>query len=175
MQQLLRRLALPAVIAVVTLSFTQTAFADVRTEARRHFRRGMQLIADGSLDEGIEELELAYETLPHPNVLYNIGRAYAEAGRYQDALEYFERYLASDPPDREDVIGFIDAIEARLAATQPEPTETAPEPTEAQPEPIVETNVSDEEIVAIEESATQIEALAEATQSDALRERAARL
>nr|MCU0677156.1 hypothetical protein [Myxococcota bacterium] len=59
-----------AALAVPTL-------ADVRTEARRHFRRGMDLVAAGNLDEGIAELEVAYETLPHPNVLYNIGRAYA--------------------------------------------------------------------------------------------------
>ncbi|MCA9612791.1 MAG: tetratricopeptide repeat protein, partial [Myxococcales bacterium] len=55
----------------------------------------MDLVAQGNLDEGIAELEVAYDTLPHPNVLYNIGRAYAEAGRYEDAIEYFERYIES--------------------------------------------------------------------------------
>ena len=151
------------------------ALADVRTEARRHFRRGMQLIADGNLDDGVEELELAYETLPHPNVLYNIGRAYAEAGRYEEALEYFERYLASDPPDREEVDGFVEAIEQRLAAQSDAEAPAQPEETEATAQEPAPVDVSSEEIVAIEESATQIEALAEATQSEALRQRAARL
>ena len=78
----------------------EMAYADVRTDARRAFRRGMQLIQEGKVDEGIASLQVAYDTLPHPNVLYNIGRAYADAGRYDESVEYFERYLESDPPDR---------------------------------------------------------------------------
>ena len=91
------------------------ALADVRTEARRHFRAGMALIQEGQVDAGVAELQVAYDILPHPNVLYNIGRAYAEAGRYEESLEYFEQYMESDPPDREEVSQFIAAIEARLA------------------------------------------------------------
>jgi len=173
LRSLPHRLARP-LLALLVLSWSVPALADVRTEARRHFRRGMQLVAEGQVDEGIAELELAYETLPHPNVLYNIGRAYAEADRYEEALEYFERYLASDPPDREEVQGFVEAIEARLAAQQPEPVATET-PEVAAPTAGATVDFSSEEIAAIEESATQIEALAEATQSDALRERAARL
>jgi tetratricopeptide (TPR) repeat protein len=69
--------------------------ADVRTEARNHFRRGMRLIGEGQVDEGIAELEEAHRILPHPNVLFNIARAQVEAGRYEQALDYFERYLES--------------------------------------------------------------------------------
>ncbi len=153
-------------IALATLA-TGTARADVRTEARRHFRAGMEAIQRGRLDEGVAELELAYERLPHPNVLYNIGRAYAEAGRYEPALEYFERYLATDPPDRSEVEAFVAAIAARLAPAQPEGE--APTPVAEAP---VAATVSREEQLALLESATQIEALAEATGSDQLRERA---
>ena len=94
------------------------AHADVRTEARRHFRAGMALIQQGEVDAGVEELQEAYETLPHPNVLYNIARAYAEVGRYDEALEYFEMYMETDPPDREEVASFISAIQARVASSQ---------------------------------------------------------
>jgi outer membrane receptor for ferrienterochelin and colicin len=164
-------------LTLALLAMASSALADVRTEARRHFRRGMALVADGEVDEGIAELELAYETLPHPNVLYNIARAYAEAGRYEESIEYFERYLASDPPDREEVQGFLEAVEARIAANQetetPGETEGGGEPTETAP-PIT-TVATDEEIDALEESATQIATLAEATQSDSLRARAERL
>ncbi|MEM9067220.1 MAG: TonB-dependent receptor [Myxococcota bacterium] len=160
----MRRLVPVLMIALLS----STALADVRTEARRHFRRGMQLIQQGEVDEGIAELEVAYDTLPHPNVLYNIGRAYAESNRYDEAIEYFERYLASDPPDREEVNGFLSALRARISAQQPE-EDPAPE------EPEVPVGASDEEIEALEESATQIETLAEATQSDSLRQRAQRL
>jgi len=164
----------------ITLAFLATAssaFADVRTEARRHFRRGMALVAEGNVDEGIDELQLAYETLPHPNVLYNIARAYAEAGRYEESIEYFERYIASDPPDREEVQGFLEAVEARIAANQQtqQPEETGGSEETTTTAPPITTVATAEEIDALEESATQIATLAEATQSDSLRERANRL
>ena len=72
---------------VVAIAGRNVAHADVRTEARQHFRHGMGLIADGHLDEGIAELVEAYDILPHPNALYNIARAYAEAGRYTEAID----------------------------------------------------------------------------------------
>lgn len=156
------------------------ARADVRTEARQHFRRGMALIADGEIDEGVAELEAAYDILPHPNALYNIARAYAESGRYELAIDYFERYLESDPVDREEVEQFLAALRERMSAASPraevaEATETETGPTEAE---VVSTGpavASEEEIAALEDSATQIEALAEAAQSEDLRRRADRL
>lgn len=140
----------------------------------------MELVVEGRLDDGVAELEQAYEILPHPNVLYNIGRAYAENGRYDDALEYFERYLATDPPDREEVTGFVAAIQARIAArddaARAQTTPTTPTTNPDTPTTIGPTvQVSEAEIVALEESATQIETLAEVTDSDALRQRAVRL
>ena len=167
------------VLAAITLStmlWRPVARADVRTEARRAFRHGMELVQAGQVDEGIAALEQAYEILPHPNVLYNIGRAYAEAGRYDEAVEYFERYLAADPPDREEVQGFLEALQDRIAARQRATTTTEEPPATVTPPPAVaETHFSSAQIQAIEDSATQIAALAEATQSDGLRRRAERL
>ncbi|MFK7987062.1 MAG: TonB-dependent receptor [Sandaracinaceae bacterium] len=153
------------------------ARADVRTEARRHFRAGMALIADGDVEAGVQELQQAYEILPHPNVLYNIGRAYAESGSYAEAVTYFERYLESDPADREEVVGYLSALRARIEALEgpgrdPTPEPVTPTPT---PTPTGTTVASEEEIDALEDSATQIAALAESAQSDALRARAERL
>ncbi|MBX3247131.1 MAG: TonB-dependent receptor [Myxococcales bacterium] len=165
-----------ATAAMLVMLAATPALGDVRTEARRHFRRGMDLVAAGQLEEGIAELELAYETLPHPNVLYNIGRAYAEAGRYEDAIEYFERYVESDPPDRAEVQTFLSALQARIAARRggatPQAAEVVPDEDAAEPEGF---SATADEITALEESATQIAALAEATQSDSLRDRAMRL
>src|SRR5687768_6731642 len=170
-----------AVLCALGILLTSSvARADVRTEARRHFRRGMDLVASGNLDRGIAELLEAYEILPHPNVLYNIGRAYAEAGQYEPGIEYFERYPESDPPDREEVNGFLGALRERPAQQRargpPGPAAVPGEPVEPV-EPVAPATPagSNGEIQAIEDSATQIAALAEATQSDALRQRADRL
>src|SRR5688500_15324902 len=78
----------------------------------------MALIAQGNIDGGVAELQEAYDILPHPNALYNIGRAYTEAGRYAQAIEYFERYVESDPSDRDEVQAFIAALRARIGAQE---------------------------------------------------------
>ncbi|UJR84299.1 TonB-dependent receptor domain-containing protein [Sandaracinus amylolyticus] len=165
-------------VALATLD-PSIAYADVRTEARTMFRRGMAMIAEGNIDEGVAQLQEAYDILPHPNVIYNIARAYAEAGRYAEAVEYFERYLESDPADRDEVVSFLTALRQRIDSQQQRAVAAAqpaqPTPT-TEPQPQVEAPLATaEEIQALEDSATQIAALAEATQSDALRQRAERL
>ena len=170
-------IAIATCLVAGSLLVASTVRADVRTEARRYFRQGMALIQRGETDRGIAYLQQAYDTLPHPNVLYNIARAYAETGRYPEAIAHFERYLASDPPDGDEVRGFLAAIRERLAAQ--EAREGQAPPAEAgRPEPPAEElgpAATAEEILAIEDSAAQIEALAEATQSEALHQRATRL
>lgn len=99
------------------------ALADARTEARRHFKTGMALIADGRYDDGISELLEAYSIRPHPNVLFNVARAYESAGRPADALTFYNRYLAANPPDAERVR----AMAAKLEAQVPKKVEPTPE------------------------------------------------
>jgi len=173
-----RRLATALCACVVALGVASIARADVRTEARQHFRHGMALIADGQLDEGIAELRVAYDILPHPNALYNIARAYAEAGRYREAIDYYQQYLESDPSDREEVVQFVTALEQRIAASEGR-AHTAETTTSTEAETTTTTGgtpvASDDEIRALTDSATQIETLAEAAQSEELRHRAARL
>src|SRR5262245_56948565 len=69
-----------AAVALAAALHAGTAHADARTEARRHFKQGMALIAQKKLVEGIKELERAYEIFPHPNVAYNVATAQAELG-----------------------------------------------------------------------------------------------
>lgn len=84
-------------LACGVLAMSSVTRADERTDARREFRAGMQAIADGKYDEGVQRLERAYDILPHPNVLYNIGLAHMYAGRSEEALDYFERYKETAP------------------------------------------------------------------------------
>jgi outer membrane receptor for ferrienterochelin and colicin len=78
----------------------------------------MQAISDGQYEKGIAELKLAYDTLPHPNVLYNIARAYAESGDLDSAVGYYRKYLAENPSDKEEVEAVVKSLEARLAKSK---------------------------------------------------------
>lgn len=90
------------------------ALADPRAEARRHFKNGMALIADGKIDDGIAELLEANSIRPHPNVLFNVARAHENAGRLAEAVTFYKRYLEANPPDAESVRATVDKLEAQL-------------------------------------------------------------
>jgi outer membrane receptor for ferrienterochelin and colicin len=98
----------------LALCWPVQALADARVEARRHFKTGMFLIGEGKLDEGISELLEAYRVKPHPNVLFNIGRAHERAGRPADALAFYRRYLAVNPPDGDAVRDAVAGLERQL-------------------------------------------------------------
>jgi iron complex outermembrane receptor protein len=122
---------IPAVLGA--LLATVPAYADARTEARTHFKKGMEAIASGRYDDGIAELETAYQILPHPNVLYNIARAHAELGDLEKAVEYFQRYLESNPADKDETGAIVRSLEERIrrqAAARAAPPQPPPPPPE---------------------------------------------
>jgi iron complex outermembrane receptor protein len=113
-----------------SLAVTTPALADARAEARRHFERGMELIADSQFEEGVAQLERAYEILPHPSVLYNVGRAWRDAGELDKALEAFKAYLATNPEDRTEIEAAISNLQDRIAKKRAEEAKPKPKPTE---------------------------------------------
>ena len=92
-----------AVIVGATIVLPTTVRADTRTDARRYFTRGMAAIAEGRYREGIDNLLKAYDIKPHPNVLYNVARAFVNLNEYDDAIDYFEQYLEAGPRDVREV------------------------------------------------------------------------
>jgi iron complex outermembrane receptor protein len=108
------RLPLCAAALLATLVVDRSAYADARTEARAFFKRGMTAIAAGKYEQGIEALQKAYETLPHPNVLFNIARAYVETGDLDNAIAYYKRYIDENPPDKDEVKAVVTQLQARL-------------------------------------------------------------
>ncbi len=173
MQRLRALLLTVWTVACGVLTMSSVARADERTDARREFRAGMQDVAEGKYDSGIEHLERAYDILPHPNVLYNIGLAHMYAGRADQAIEYFERYRETAPAsDAVEVDSLIRSL------TQTKPKETAgPEPAAGEgkgTEPRAELS-SRETLAVVEAAAAEIRLLAEQQNSDALRKQANQL
>ena len=75
-----------------------------RERPRRRANRGPRPLQEGHgrdrrrpLRRGIEELKKAYEILPHPNVLYNIARAYADQGDLENAVAYYKQVPRGEP------------------------------------------------------------------------------
>jgi outer membrane receptor for ferrienterochelin and colicin len=116
-QRSLVRIAAGIALGVIVLS-SRGALADERTEARAHFKKGMAAIAEGHYDVGIEELKSAYEILPHPNVLYNIARAYVDSGDLDNAVSYYKKYLEGDPKDRDEVALMVTNLQERIRKQQ---------------------------------------------------------
>ncbi len=130
-----QRLArLVSVLLVLSLGIfaTGTAHADARTEARAHFKKGMELVTEKKFEEGAAELTKAYGILPHPNVLFNIAKAYEEGNNLEKAIEFFKKYEDTNPPDKSEVGLTITNLEARLRAATAPPTPT-PTPTPTPP------------------------------------------
>src|SRR6266446_7627901 len=102
------------------------ALADSRADAKRHFREGMSLIAAGQVERGIAELKQAYAIKPHPDVLYDIAKAYVDLGNIPEALSYFRQYVATDPIDKDQVLSVMQRLQAAIGPGASAPA--APQP-----------------------------------------------
>lgn len=157
-----------ALAACLSLCIPSMARADARTEARRAFRRGMQLVDEGQYREGIEYLERAYDTLPHPNVLYNLALAYMYAGDLELASSYLERYIEDAPSgDAEEAERLLKTVQTKLAEQRGKtPSATVPTVSDSAAAPPEDT------VAAIRNAATEIDQIAKAAGSDNLEQRA---
>lgn len=68
--------------------------ADAKAEARERFDRGLGLFEKGENAAALAEFKRAYELIPNPVVLYNMGLVYAATNRPVEASDALERYLA---------------------------------------------------------------------------------
>ncbi|HEX4384135.1 MAG TPA: tetratricopeptide repeat protein, partial [Myxococcales bacterium] len=105
-------------VLAVSLFVSGAALADARGDAKRHFRDGMQMIAAGQLERGIAELKQAYAIKPHPDVLYDIAKAYVDLGNIPEALVYFRQYVATDPEDKDQVTSVMQRLQAAITPGQ---------------------------------------------------------
>lgn len=130
----------------------------------------MQAIGEGQYDQGVEHLERAYDILPHPNVLYNIGLAHMYAGRSELAIEFFQRYRETAPPS--DAIE-VDSLIASLQQAKPAAVEST--------EPVAADGASlqsgaplsqADTMAVVETAAREVRRLAEEQNSEALRKQA---
>jgi len=100
-----------------------------KREAREHLDRGNKLYNLRSFDEAIAEFKAGAIIEPVPVFDYNLGQAYRQLGKYQDALWHYERFLKYGHPTGElldAVTGFMTEMRAQLANRAPTMPPTAP-------------------------------------------------
>ncbi|HTQ04391.1 MAG TPA: PEGA domain-containing protein [Polyangiaceae bacterium] len=98
----------------------------VRTEAREHFDRGLRLFNQQDNEGALAEFQRAYELVPHPMVLYNIGLVLSAAGRSVQAVDTFDKLLANPAGLDAGRLGRAKDERARQAALIGEVTVTSP-------------------------------------------------
>jgi tetratricopeptide (TPR) repeat protein len=94
-------------------------------QAREHLDRGTALLEQGNYDAALVEFMRAYDLVgehpARPLILFNIARAHERLFRYDQALQYYNRFLQeapADQPRRGEVQGTITALEGLLATVQ---------------------------------------------------------
>lgn len=96
-------------------------------QARRHFLAGVEHFTAHRYRDAIRSFSLAAQLVPSADLWFNIARAHEELSEYDEAIEYYQRYLRDrvDPPDRADIERHIEDLRAR-AEREREARRTAP-------------------------------------------------
>ncbi len=132
-------------IAAVLLVASQ-AHAVPRNTVKAHIDKATKAHKEGKFDVALDELKAAYGLDPKPELLFAIAQVYVKLDKCSDAIEYYEKFLATvkDDQTKQVVAQAIDACKTKLT-TEPKPepvVEPQPEPepiVEPKPEPIVDT------------------------------------
>lgn len=90
--------------------------------ARQHFAAGRRLIEKQKFEEGIREIESAYELDPQALHLYNLGVAHHLRGDDILAIEYYRLFMLDAAPSKEtrSATGYLTQLEKKLADVRSE-------------------------------------------------------
>ncbi|MBA3458887.1 MAG: hypothetical protein H0T46_02930 [Deltaproteobacteria bacterium] len=96
------------------------------TKAQAHIAKAMEAHKAGRFADALVELKAAYALEPNPDLLFAIGQVNVKLERCADAIEYYEKFLATKPgaQAQADTQQAIDTCKAQIAAAQPPPPPT---------------------------------------------------
>jgi len=99
--------------------------ASAREEAKQHFALAEAALAANRYDEAIAEYRAAYELVPRPGFLFNLGQAYRLKGDSRSALDFYKKYLAADPKGKAAPIAAIQIRELTKKVAEADAAEAA--------------------------------------------------
>jgi len=91
---------LTLVVAAIAAAAAPAHGDPVKDQAKRDVSAGLAAQGAGHYDEAIALYNKAYEAVPHPEILFDLGQAYRLKGDAETALGYYRRYLAVEPKGR---------------------------------------------------------------------------
>lgn len=92
-----RFLALLLALAIVSPSVAGAQPRANEQQARARFKQGVVYYAAGAYDRALEEYEAAYQALPLPELMFNIGQAHRMKGERRQALDAYQRFTEQKP------------------------------------------------------------------------------
>ena len=122
------------VVFALVAAFASRAHADPKAEAKKHVERATAAHAHGKYDVALSELTLAYSLDPQPQLLYAIGQVHVKLGHCDEAIDFYERFLASkpDPAAADEAKQAIETCKSHPVEAAPPP---APPPVQEPPHP----------------------------------------
>lgn len=99
------RAAMIALVAFVgaspLIARAQSPTAEQTSAAKKYVGAGISAQDMGDYDTAITFYTKAYDLVPHPALLFNLGQAHRLAGRIDQAADFYRRYLAAEPAGSE--------------------------------------------------------------------------
>ncbi|MBI4817074.1 MAG: PEGA domain-containing protein [Deltaproteobacteria bacterium] len=95
--------------ALDKIEFLKTKLGDDATtpdgQYKSRIEAGKKAFSRGSYEEAIQEFKAAYDLKPSSGIIFNIAKSYERLARYEEAIDYFQQYLQSEPnaKDKADV------------------------------------------------------------------------
>ncbi|HEY0991687.1 MAG TPA: tetratricopeptide repeat protein [Kofleriaceae bacterium] len=105
-------------LAIAALLVATRAAADTVED---HLARVRQLYDKGDFARARDELLAAYQLEPRPDLLFALGQVELNIGHYEKAIDYYERFIATDPASDQIALAqqAIGAARARRAEKAP--------------------------------------------------------
>jgi tetratricopeptide (TPR) repeat protein len=110
--------------AMLVLALVRAPLSAVAgTKAQAHVAKAMEAHKAGRFADALVELKAAYALEPKPDLLFAIGQINVKLERCDEAIDYYEKYLATKPSAQaqSDTQQAIDTCKAQIAAAQPPP------------------------------------------------------
>ena len=126
------------ILIAATLLAATGAHADDVADAKAHWEEGTKLYDLGRYREAAREYEASFRLAAKPEMLFNIGQAYRQAGDYEAALRAYRGFLRRFPEseNRVQVDEYIRAFQEHLDEEKRKAAEQPPPPAASTPAPV---------------------------------------